>query len=303
MSLEPTSPRLSVWILAARPKTLWASVSPVIVGAAVAFRDGRFHWPSALAALLGAVFIQSGTNFANDLFDHLRGADTPDRTGPVRVTQSGLATPRQVRTAMIVMFGLAFLVGVYLVTRGGWPIVTVGLLSIAAGILYTGGPFPFGYHGWGDAFVFVFFGPVAVVGTYYVQTLTTTPTAWLASIPMGALATAILIVNNMRDIDTDARAGKRTLAVRLGRFGSVGEYTLMLLISIAVPGVMYFTRMAGMGVLLASLVGVLFIPLLVRSLHNHRQPLKTSAILNDLLAQTAQVKLVYAIAFAIGINL
>jgi 1,4-dihydroxy-2-naphthoate octaprenyltransferase len=289
--------------MASRPKTLWASVSPVIVGTAIAYRDGLAHWPSAVTALLGAVLIQIGANFANDLFDHLRGADSPARTGPLRVTQAGLASQRQMRGAMILVFSSALLVGIYLVVRGGWPIVAVGIVSIIAGILYTGGPYPFGYHGWGDLFVFVFFGPVAVVGTYFVQARTAAPAVWTASLALGALATAILVVNNMRDIDTDARAGKRTLAVRLGRFGSVGEYTLMLLVSIAIPIILYFTGLSGPGVLLASVVGVIFVPLLLKSLRSQRQPLKTNTILNDLLAQTAQVNLIYAIAFAIGINL
>lgn len=303
MTPESSASRLSIWIMAARPKTLWASVAPVIVGTAIAFRDGSAHWLSAAAALLGALLIQIGTNFANDLFDHLRGADTPDRQGPLRVTQAGLVSTGQIRTAMIVVFSLAFLVGVYLAMRGGWPIVAVGLCSIAAAILYTGGPYPFGYHGWGDLFVFVFFGPVAVVGTYFVQAHSTTAAVWLASLPMGALATAILIVNNLRDINTDSRAGKRTLAVRIGRFGSVGEYAFMLIVAIVIPTMMYFTHLAGAGVLLASVVGIVFIPYLMKSLRSHQQPMKTSAILNDLLGQTARVKLLYAVVFAIGINL
>jgi len=303
MTSESPASRLTIWVLAARPKTLWASVAPVIVGSAVAYRDGFPHWPSALAALVAAVLIQIGTNLANDLFDHLRGADTPDRQGPLRVTQAGLATPGQVRTAMIVVLSLAFLIGVYLVTRGGWPIAAIGLCSIAAAILYTGGPYPFGYHGWGDLFVFVFFGPVAVVGTYYVQALQTTSTVWISSIPMGALATAILIVNNLRDIDTDRRAGKRTLAVRFGRYHSIGEYALMLVLSIVVPVIMYLRHLSGAAILLASVVSIVFVPLLMKSLRSQQQPMKVGAILNDLLAKTARVKLAYAIAFAVGINL
>lgn len=289
--------------MAARPKTLWASVAPVIVGTAVAFRDGSAHWPSAVAALFGALLIQVGTNLANDLFDHLRGADTLDRRGPLRVTQAGLVSPGQVRRAMIVVFSLAFLIGIYLVTRGGWPIVAIGLCSIAAGILYTGGPYPFGYYGWGDLFVFIFFGPVAVVGTYFVQAHATTPAVWISSLPMGALATAILIVNNLRDIDTDRRVGKRTLAVRLGRFGSVGEYALMLALSVATPIVMVLSRLSGPLLLFSSLVILVFVPLLLKSLRSQLEPMKTGALLNDLLAETARVKLVYAVVFAIGVNL
>lgn len=303
MLSEPSVSRLSIWILAARPKTLWASVAPVIVGTAVAFRDGLTHWPSAIAALFAAVLIQIGTNFANDLFDHQRGADTPDRLGPLRVTQAGLATPGQVRTAMIVVLGLALLIGIYLVVRGGWPIVVIGLVSIAAAILYTGGPYPFGYYGWGDLFVFIFFGPVAVVGTYYVQAHGVTPTVWWASVPMGTLATAILVVNNMRDIATDQRAGKRTMAVRLGRFGSIGEYTLMLFVAALVPVIMVVMRLSGLWLLCASVIIAVFIPLLLKALRTQTGPMKTGTILNDLLAKTARVKLVYALAFSVGINL
>lgn len=303
MAPEYPVSRLSVWILAARPKTLWASVAPVIVGTAVAFRDGLVHWPSAIAALFGAILIQIGTNLANDLFDHQRGTDTPDRLGPLRVTQSGLATPAQVRNAMILVFSLAFLIGIYLVSRGSWPIVWVGVFSIAAAILYTGGPYPFGYYGWGDFFVFIFFGPVAVVGTYYVQTFTTTPAVWLSSIPMGALATAILVINNLRDIDTDRRAGKKSMAVRLGRFGSIGEYAFMLLLAIATPLAMLLMGTAGIWLLLASVVIVFFVPMILKSLRSQLEPMKTGVILNDLLAKTARVKLVYAIAFAVGLNL
>lgn len=303
--MAPNSPvsRLSVWILAARPKTLWASVAPVIVGTSVAFRDGLIHWPSAIAALMGAILIQIGTNLANDLFDHERGTDTPDRLGPLRVTQAGLATPREVRHAMILAFALAILIGIYLVYRGGWPIVWVGVFSIAAAILYTGGPYPFGYYGWGDFFVFVFFGPVAVVGTYYVQALSTTAPAWLSSIPMGALATAILIINNLRDIDTDRRAGKKTMAVRLGRFGSIGEYSVMLLIAILIPLLMILLHTAEVWLLVASAVIVVFVPLILKSLRTQLEPMKTGIILNDLLARTARVTLIYAIAFAVGMNL
>lgn len=303
MAPEYPVSRLSVWILAARPKTLWASVAPVIVGTSVAFRDGLVHWPSALAALLGAILIQIGTNLANDLFDHQRGTDTPDRLGPLRVTQSGLATPTQVRNAMILIFSLSFLVGIYLVSRGGWPIVWVGVLSIAAAILYTGGPYPFGYYGWGDFFVFIFFGPVAVVGTYFVQAHSTTQSVWLSSIPMGCLATAILVINNLRDIDTDRRAGKKTLAVRLGRFKSVGEYTFMLLVAIAVPLVMVLLGIATIWLLVSSIVIVAFVPMILKSLRSQVEPMKSGVILNDLLARTARAKLVYAIAFAVGMNL
>ena len=289
---------LGVWITAARPKTLWASVSPVIVGSAIAWRDDVLHLPSALTALAGGVLIQIGTNLANDLFDHLHGADTEERRGPLRVTQSGLATPSQVHTAMVVAFTLAVVAGVYLVVRGGWPIVGIGLLSIAAGILYTAGPYPLGYHGWGDLLVFIFFGPVAVVGTYYVQALETTPLVWLASIPMGALATAILVVNNLRDAETDRRAGKLTLAVRLGRGATIGEYVVMVMAAAAIPAVMLAARLGGVAVLAASVPPAAALPYMLARLRAW-QP----EALSSLLANTARLQLLYALVFATGINL
>jgi 1,4-dihydroxy-2-naphthoate octaprenyltransferase len=263
MTTAKQQSRAGVWLLAARPKTLWASVAPVVVGGALAWRDGLFHAPSVIVALFGAIFIQIGTNFANDLFDFQRGADTDARTGPLRVTQAGLVSPSQIRMAMILAFAAAFAVGVYLVWRGGWPIVGIGIASIIAAVLYTGGPLPYGYRGLGDIFVFIFFGPVAVVGTFYVQALTTTPLAWLASLPIGFLATAILVVNNLRDIETDRIAGKRTLAVRLGAQASAWEYTLLLLVALAIPFVAWLTDLSSAGVLIASGVMCFGIPLVM----------------------------------------
>lgn len=212
-----TQPGISAWLLAARPQTLSAALVPVAVGTATAASEGRFAlWP-ALAALVSAMFIQIGTNFANDLFDFQKGADNEERIGPVRATQSGLITPTQMRSAIGLVFGLAFVVGLYLVFVGGWPILTVGILAILSGLAYTGGPYPLGYHGLGDLFVFIFFGLVAVTGTYYVQALHFSWRAFAFSVPVGLLATAVLIANNIRDIDTDCKAGKLTLAVRIGR--------------------------------------------------------------------------------------
>jgi len=179
--------------------------------------------------------IQIGTNFANDFHDFQRGADTHERVGPRRVTQSGLVAPRTVRAAALGTFGVALVIGIYLAVVGGWPILITGLASIAAGWAYTGGPWPFGYHGLGDLFVFVFFGLVATAGTTYVQLHAVPPAAWIAAVPVGALATAILVVNNLRDIATDARAGKRTLAVRLGADATRVEYVVLLVLGFAAP--------------------------------------------------------------------
>lgn len=223
------------WLLAARPKTLTAALAPVLVGTGLAAHHGRFALGPALAALAGAVLIQIGTNLANDYYDFVRGGDTAERVGPVRVTQAGLIVPGTVRNAMIFVLAAAMLPGAYLVAVAGWPIVWIGLASIACAILYTGGPFPLAYHGLGDLFVFVFFGLIAVGGTYYVQALSWPPGALLAGAGLGALSTALLVVNNLRDIETDARAGKRTLAVRLGRTGTRAEYVLLLVVGALVP--------------------------------------------------------------------
>ena len=226
-----TTPQVSQprgWMLAARPKTLPAAAAPVVVGASVAISNGVFSFWPALAALLGALLLQIGANFANDVFDYKKGADTTERLGPVRVTQAGLLSPKQVMAGMWLTFGLAAVVGLYLVYVGGWPIVVIGLLSIICAIAYTGGPFPLGYNGLGDLFVFIFFGLVAVCGTYYVQALTVSLAAVWASVPVGLLATAILVVNNLRDINTDRAAGKMTLAVRLGPRRGRWEYVALI---------------------------------------------------------------------------
>jgi 1,4-dihydroxy-2-naphthoate polyprenyltransferase len=231
----PAPGGLRVWLLAARPRTLSAAVVPVLVGTAVAAAYGGFRPLPALAALLTAMCIQIGTNFANDFHDFERGADTHERVGPQRVTQSGLVAPRTVRAAALGTFAVALVIGIYLAIVGGWPILITGLASIAAGWAYTGGPWPFGYHGLGDLFVFVFFGLVATVGTTYVQLHAVPTAAWVAAVPVGALATAILVVNNLRDIATDARAGKRTLAVRLGPDATRVEYVVLLVVACAAP--------------------------------------------------------------------
>jgi 1,4-dihydroxy-2-naphthoate octaprenyltransferase len=218
-----------VWLMAARPATLPASIVPVLVGTAVGVHEGAFTLLPFLGALVAAVLMQIGTNLANDLFDFEKGVDTIQRLGPPRVTQSGLASPRQVRSAMILSFAAAGAVGLYLTAVGGWPILLIGLCSIAAGITYTGGPWPLGYHGLGDLTVFVFFGLVAVIGSAYLQTATCSFTAFAAALPVGCIVTAILVVNNLRDLETDRQTGKYTLAVRLGAVRTRAQYALLLL--------------------------------------------------------------------------
>jgi 1,4-dihydroxy-2-naphthoate octaprenyltransferase len=227
--LGPQRPSaVRIWLLAARPKTLPAAVAPVLVGTALAASEDVFQPLTFVAALLGALFIQIGTNLSNDYSDARRGADTEDRLGPVRVTAGGLVPPRQVLTATWVAFGLAVVAGSYLIATTGWELLVAGAASILAGVLYTGGPRPYGYAGLGEVFVFLFFGLVAVSGSYFAQTERLTVEAVLLAIPVGLLASAILVVNNVRDLETDRRAGKRTLAVRMGRASTRRLYTAMV---------------------------------------------------------------------------
>jgi len=219
---------MNAWLIAARPPTLTAALAPVAVGTAVALRDDAFAAGPALAALVGAVFLQVGANFANDLSDFRRGADNQTRIGPARVTQLGLLSERQVLGGLLAAFSAAALAGLYLAYVGGWPIIAIGLASILAAVTYTGGPWPFGYRGLGELFVFIFFGLVAVCGTYYVQAGELPAHVVAASVPVGMTVTAILVVNNVRDIDTDRAARKRTLAVYLGRRLARYQYLLFM---------------------------------------------------------------------------
>lgn len=236
-----TEPRARTWLLAARPATLPAAAVPVFVGAGVALSESSRMRPVVFAATLAAaLLIQIGTNFANDYSDFHRGADHDGRLGPLRVTQSGLISHQAVRRGIVVAFGAAALLGCYLTWVGGWPIILIGLLSIICGLAYTGGPWPFGYHGLGDLFVFVFFGVVAVTGTAYLQTGAWSTFALIASIPIGLLVTNILVINNLRDLPTDLAARKFTLAVRLGDRHTRLQYALFTVAAYVVPGVLAF---------------------------------------------------------------
>jgi 1,4-dihydroxy-2-naphthoate octaprenyltransferase len=292
-SAELKRPGLGVWVLAARPRTLTAAVTPVVVGTAVAASQGSFRPVPALAALFSAISLQIGTNLANDFHDFERGADTAERVGPRRVTQSGLVAPRTVRAAAMGMFALAFALGIYLTAVGGWPILAVGIASIAAGWAYTGGPWPLGYHGLGDAFVFVFFGLVAVTGTVYVQSHSVPPAAWIAAVPVGALATAILVVNNLRDIVTDAKAGKRTLATRIGVRATRAQYLLLLAVAFAAP--FFLARVATTWALLPLASLPLAVPPLRLVLRER------AAALNPALGGTARLQIAYGVLLAVGL--
>ena len=270
----------TAWFLACRPKTLSVSLSPVLVGSAIAWHDsGALLWLPLLAAALGAAFIQIGTNLFNDVGDFLRGTDTPDRLGPKRATAEGWLTPGKVKAGAWLSFALAFVCGIYLVWHGGWAIVAIGLASLAAGWAYTGGPKPIAYGPLGEVFVFIFFGLVAVGGSYYLQTFSLTATALAAAALVGIHAAAVITVNNYRDLDGDARSGKNTLAVRLGRPATRRIYAAEML----APYVL-LPLLAGLG--WPGALPLLSLPLAFRLIHRFHNEAPGPAF-NDILAATA----------------
>jgi len=231
--------KLNSWVIASRPKTLLAALVPVMVGSAVAFNEHKLVIIYSMVALICSVLIQVGTNYANDLYDFINGADNEKRKGPRRVLATGLITVKEMRLGIIFTFGLAFLFGLYLVYEGGIVILIIGVLSILAGLAYTAGPFPLAYNGLGDIFVFMFFGIVGTVGTYYLHTKELNLVSFIASVPVGALITNILVVNNYRDIEEDKAAGKYTLAVKFGRTFTRYQFISLTIISFLVPAVLY----------------------------------------------------------------
>jgi len=284
--------------MAARPRTLPAAVAPVLVGTALAGQAGVFHPLTFVATLVGAIFIQVGTNLSNDYSDARRGADTEDRLGPVRVTAGGLVPPRQVLMATWVSFGVAVLVGIYLVAVAGWELLLGGGASILAGVLYTGGPRPYGYEGLGELFVFAFFGIVAVTGSYFVQAKELPWEAFVLAVPVGLLAAAILMVNNIRDLETDRRAGKRTLAVRLGRHRARRLYALMVYVAFFLAPLPWVLGSLSAWLLLPWLAMPLAVPL-VRTVANHTD----GPTLNAALARTGMLQLVFCLLLSAGILL
>lgn len=295
-SLEPASmnsgsgmPSWKAWWLAARPKTLPAAIAPVIAGSAVAFHEHGFFLPAAVAALITALLLQIAANFANDAIDFKRGADTPDRAGPTRVTAGGMLTADAVLRATGVVLALAAVTGLYLVWRAGWPFLLLGLAAIVCAVAYTGGPFPISYLGLGELFVFLFFGLLAVAGTAYVQTL---ELSWLAigvSAPIGALAVGILVVNNLRDIPTDTAAGKRTLAVRIGARNTQYEYGLMLLIAAVAPFLFFAVGWLNWSCVLTVLAWPFFFRLW------QAITTRTGPALNPSLGKTGQALLIFSL--------
>jgi 1,4-dihydroxy-2-naphthoate octaprenyltransferase len=295
VSSGPRAGSIGAWLLASRPKTLSAAAVPVVVGTASAAARGDVKWGPALAALFGALFLQIGANFANDVFDFEKGADTSERLGPTRAVQAGLISPGEMRRGMLLVFGLALALGIYLTTVSGPLILVIGLSSIASAIAYTGGPYPLGYHGLGDVFVFVFFGLVAVCGTAFVEIGRVPALSVACALPVGALATAILVVNNLRDRVTDAGAGKRTLAVRFGRGFAITQYRALIAVSYLTPVALAISRATGAEVLLT----ILSLPLALKT--ERAVNASEGRALNPLLAATAKLLLIFGILFALGL--
>jgi 1,4-dihydroxy-2-naphthoate octaprenyltransferase len=287
--------QLRVWIWAARPKTLGAAVAPVLVGTALAIEAGVWHPGAATLALLSAVFIQVGVNYHNDYTDYLQGTDTDERVGPLRVTQAGLVDPDTMRQATIGMFGAAVLAGGYLIVRGGWPVLAIGVASIATAVWYTAGPYSLASLGLADLAVFVFFGPVAVGGTYYVQALACPPEVILVGAGPGLFSVGILLVNNIRDLSNDRAAGKRTLVVRMGRRAGVWFYGTCLSGALLLPVVLA----GGTGGHWGAVAPLVLFPLVVR---HTRQLASTDdpEALNPLLGATGRLLVLWAVLFSAG---
>jgi 1,4-dihydroxy-2-naphthoate octaprenyltransferase len=289
---------MRIWLMAARPRTLPAAVAPVLVGTALAGFAHIFHPLRLVATLVGAIFIQVGTNLSNDYSDARRGADADDRLGPVRVTAGGLVPPKQVLVATYASFAIAVLAGIYLVSVAGWQLLLVGAASILAGVLYTGGPRPYGYEGLGEVFVFLFFGIVAVAGSFFVQTKTLDWEAFALAVPVGLLAAGILVVNNVRDIDSDRRAAKRTLAVRLGRRRTREMFAAIIYLAYLLAPVTWLFGPTSAWMLLPWLT----LPLataLVRTVRNRTD----GPSLNGALARSGMLQLSFCVLLSAGLLL
>ena len=280
--------------MAIRPKTLAAAIAPVMLGTGMAGGDGVFHIPSAARCLAAALLIQIGTNLANDYFDYKKGADTAERVGPTRVTQAGLVSPTAMLTAIIFTFALAIVAAIPLIIRGGQPLLIIAILSILSGIFYTAGPLPLGYLGLGELFVLIFFGPVAVAGTYYVQSLEINSAIILAGLGPGFLSAAILAVNNLRDIETDRKSGKLTLAARFGAGFARAEYLTFIILALLVPIFIYLMIDDHEAILFVTAISLLAIPLI------HTVYTAEGKRLNGILGFTGLLLLIYSFIFSIG---
>ena len=290
-----SEPRGNAWVMAARPKTLPVALAPIIVASAMAWHDDGFHLVSMMIATLCAALITIATNFCNDFSDFAKGADTDDRKGPTRVTQAGLIKPRTLKVATFIVFGIAVNLGMVLVQRAGWIILLIGIVSILAGIFYTAGPWPFGYKGLGDVFVLIFFGPVAVGGTYYVQTLELSSHILIVGLTTGLLATAILVVNNIRDIEEDRISQKMTLVVRFGRKFGVGLWASCIVIASLLPIIVIYQLGDHMGSALTALIVVPALPMFF-TLAKESDPV----LLNPILGKTALLLLLHSVIFSSG---
>lgn len=297
MAADDRPSSFAIWFSAARPRTLPAAIAPVLVASALARRDGDFTLPAALICLAFALLIQIGTNFANDYYDFVKGADTAERVGPRRAVAAGLVAPKTMKRVMLVVFATAFLTGLSLLGYGGWPLLIIGLASVICGIAYTGGPYPLGYNGLGDIFVFIFFGLVAVCATYFVQAGVVTDDAWVIGVGIGALAANILVVNNYRDVETDARAGKRTLVVRFGRGFARAQFITAHVLALGAILAVSWDDWQPEFIIGAALICVLAGVIQTRRLQRARTP----AELIKLLGATGMYLAVYALVFSIGL--
>jgi 1,4-dihydroxy-2-naphthoate octaprenyltransferase len=286
--------RFRIWLLASRPKTLPAAFVPVFVGSSLAVQEGKFNIRASVIALLCSILIQIGTNFTNDLYDFYKGADDGERKGPLRVLTAGLVTPGKMKFAIFLVFGLTFLMGLYLVYLQGYVIFIIGVLSILAGLAYTAGPFPLAYNGLGDIFVFIFFGLFGTAGTYYLHSGCFTIPSIIASIPVGALITNILVVNNYRDIDEDRKVGKNTLAVLLGRNFARYQYFSLLLISFIAPFILYSIYNYKYWIFLPYVTFPIAIKLMQMVIKNKGEEL------NKTLELTARFSALFGVLFSVG---
>jgi 1,4-dihydroxy-2-naphthoate octaprenyltransferase len=286
---------LKIWLASCRPKTLTASIAPVLIGAAMAFNDGKINSLTLTLTFAAALLIQIGTNLANDYYDFVKGADTETRVGPTRATQAGLVTPAQMKLAFLLTFGLAAACGLYLVYVGGVPILVIGLVSIICGILYTAGPIPLAYYGLGDIFVLVFFGPVAVGGTYYLQTQTINSAVIIAGLAPGLISVAILTVNNLRDIATDKAANKKTLAVRFGAKFAITEYIASIIAACLIPVILCVWLKSNCWSTISTLTLLIAIGAIKTILSK-----PDAETLNQMLARTGKLLIIYSVLFAIG---
>lgn len=293
-----TEAKTTLWIEAARPKTLAAAFVPVLIGATLAWNNGQISWLNSSVALACAFLIQIGTNFANDYFDFVKGSDTDERIGFRRATASGLITAKEMLNATILTMVLAFLLGLYLVWAAGWIILVIGLLSLLFGILYTGGPFPLGYNGLGDIFVFIFFGIIAVMTTYYINAFEWSEESFWASMAVGALCVNILVVNNLRDVDQDRKSGKKTLGVIFGEGALKFEYILMITLAFAIPPHFYFVLGYSIWILLPFVI----LPLAIYYCFKIWTEVN-KANLNDMLEHTARFMFLFGVLFSLGVVL